>query len=102
MTRNVVDNAILLSAMSGKDPEDVASKDIPENRDYLKYLSTATIDGLRFGVITKLLANPLYKQNVEKIVSLGGIVIEFEPIDINFDGFNDLLSADMKKDLPNT
>lgn len=100
MTRNVVDNAILLSAMSGKDPEDVASKDIPENRDYLKDLSTATIDGLRFGVITKLLANPLYKQNVEKIVSLGGIVIEFEPIDINFDGFNDLLSADMKKDLP--
>ena len=100
MTRNVVDNAILLSAMSGKDPEDVASKDIPENIDYLKDLSTATIDGLRFGVITKLLANPLYKQNVEKIVSLGGIVIEFEPIDINFDGFNDLLSADMKKDLP--
>ncbi len=100
MTRNVIDNAILLSAMSGKDPEDVASKDIPENRDYLKDLSTATIDGLRFGVIARLLANPIYKQNVEKIVSLGGIAIEFEPIDINFDGFNDLLSADMKVDLP--
>ena len=61
MTRNVVDNAILLSAMSGKDAEDVAPKDIPENRDYLKDLSTATIDGLRFGVITRLLSNPLYK-----------------------------------------
>ena len=100
MTRNIVDNAILLSAMSGKDAEDVASKDIPENNEYLKDLTIGTVEGLRFGVITKFLTNPLYKQSVEKIVSLGGIAIEFEPIEINFDGFNDLLSADMKKDLP--
>lgn len=53
MTRNVVDNAILLSAMSGKDPQDAASKNIPSKREYLKDLSTATIEGLRFGVIKK-------------------------------------------------
>lgn len=100
MTRNVMDNAILLSAMSGKDTDDDASKDIPVNSDYLKDLETGTMQGLRFGVNKKLLSNTLYKQSVEKIVSLGGIAIEFEPEDINFDGFSDLLSADMKIDLP--
>ena len=100
MTRNVIDNAILLSAMSGKDSTDDASKDIPENRDYLEGLETATIEGMRFGVNIKLLTDPIYKESVEKIVSLGGIAIEFEPIKINFEGFNNLLSADMKRDLP--
>lgn len=100
MTRNVIDNAILMSAMSGKDAEDQASKVTPENRDYLKYLETGTVKGLRFGVNRRQLTDSLYKQSVEKIVSLGGIAIEYEPIDINFDGFSDLLSADMKIDLP--
>lgn len=100
MTRNVIDNAILLSAMSGKDPEDTASKDIPEDREYLTELTSATIEGMRFGVNSKLLTDPIYKQSVETIVSMGGIAVEFEPIRINFEGFNDLLSADMKIDLP--
>ena len=100
MTRNVTDNAILLSAMSGKDPEDNASTDTPEDKEYLKNLETGTVQGLRFGVNKRLLTNALYKQSVEKMVSLGGIAIEYEPIDINFDGFSDLLSADMKIDLP--
>lgn len=100
MTRNITDNAILLSAMSGKDSEDNASINIPENRDYLKDLETATIEGLRFGVIKRFLEDPIYKLNVEKIVAMGGVAIEFEPIEVNFDGFNNLLSADMKIDLP--
>ena len=31
---------------------------------------------------------------------MGGIAVEFEPIKINFEDFNNLLSADMKIDLP--
>ncbi|HZJ79848.1 MAG TPA: amidase family protein, partial [Dysgonamonadaceae bacterium] len=100
MTRSLVDNAILISAMSGKDPEDSASKDIPENREYLKNLATATIEGMRFGVNSKLLTDPIYKQSVEEIIAMGGIAVEFEPIKINFEDFNNLLSADMKIDLP--
>lgn len=30
---------------------------------------------------------------------LGGIAVEYEPIEVNFEGFSDLLRADMKKDL---
>lgn len=37
---------------------------------------------------------------MEKIVSLGGIAVEFEPEIINLEGFGTLLSADMKIDLP--
>ncbi len=100
MTRNVTDNAILLSAMSGEDSNDAATKDNPKNKKYLESLETGTLQGLRFGVIKQLLRDSLYKLNVEKIVSLGGIAIEFAPVNINFAGFGDLLSADMRIDLP--
>ena len=101
MTRNVTDNAILLSAMSGEDPDDSVTRDNPKNKKYLEDLKTGTLQGLRFGVNKNLLKDSIYKLNVEKIVSLGGIAIEFEPVSINFDGFGDLLSADMRIDLPN-
>ena len=101
MTRNVTDNAILLSAMSGEDPDDSVTRDNPKNKKYLEDLEMGTLQGLRFGVNKNLLKDSIYKLNVEKIVSLGGIAIEFEPVSINFDGFGDLLSADMMIDLPN-
>ena len=100
MTRNVTDNAILLSAMSGEDPDDSTTKDNPKNKKYLENLQTGTLKGLRFGANKSLLKDSIYKLNIEKIISFGGIVIEFEPESINFDGFGDLLSADMRIDLP--
>lgn len=101
MTRNVIDNAILLSAMIGEDPDDFVTMNNPKNKKYLEDLETGTVQGLRFGVNKSLLTDSIYKLNVEKIVLLGGITIEFEPVSINFDGFDDLLSADMRLDLPN-
>lgn len=100
MARNVTDNAILLSAMIGEDPDDSATKDNPKDKKYLENLEMGTLQGLRFGVNKNLLADSVYKLNIEKIVSLGGIAIEFEPIKIDFAGFGDLLSADMAIDLP--
>lgn len=101
MTRNVIDNAILLSTMSGEDPNDAATKDNPKNKQYLQDLETGTLKGLRFGVNKSFLNDLIFNLNIEKIRSFGGIVIEFEPINIDFEGFGDLLSADMKIDLPN-
>ncbi len=100
ITRNVTDNAILLSAMCGEDPDDSATRDNPKNINYLEDLETGTLKGLRFGVNKSLLTDSIYKLSVEKITSLGGIAIEFEPVNINFDGFGNLLSADMNIDLP--
>ena len=101
MTKNVIDNAILLSAMTGQDADDPATKDSPKNEKYFDNLESGTLHGLRFGVNKSFLTDSIYKRTIEKIVAEGGIAIEFDPIDINFKGFGDLLSADMKIDLPN-
>lgn len=100
MTRTVTDNAILLSAMSGEDSTDIATKGNPKNIDYWKQLESASLEGLRFGVNKSLTGDSLYMLAVNKIVSLGGVAVEFEPEKIDFEGFSTLLSADMKADLP--
>ncbi len=100
ITRNVTDNAILLSAMTGEDFSDIATKDNPKNINYLEGLNTANLAGLRFGVSKDLLGDSLYMVAVGRIVALGGTAVEFEPEKITLVGFSTLLSADMKADLP--
>ncbi|HSO77208.1 MAG TPA: amidase family protein, partial [Bacteroidales bacterium] len=100
ITRNVTDNAILLSAMTGEDFSDIATKDNPKNINYLEALSTTSLAGMRFGVSKDLLGDSLYMVAVGKIVALGGTAVEFESEKITLVGFSTLLSADMKADLP--
>lgn len=100
MTRNITDNAIMLSAMAGEDKADIATKDNPKNKNYENNFKSGSIKGLRFGIYKSFLTDSLYKINVEKISSLGGIVIEIEPAQMNMEGFGTILSADMKTDLP--
>ena len=100
MTRNITDNAILLSAMAGEDKADIATKDNPKNKNYENNFKSGSLKGLRFGIYKSFLTDSLYKINVEKISSLGGIVIEIEPAQMNMEGFGTILSADMKTDLP--
>ena len=100
ITRNVTDNAILLSAMTGEDPADKVTKDNPKNINYPGELSASTLAGLRFGVSKDLLGDSLYMVAVGRIVALGGTAVEFEYDKIVLDGFSTLLSADMKTDLP--
>ena len=100
ITRNVTDNAILLSAMTGEDFSDIATKDNPKNINYLEGLKTANLAGMRFGVSKDLLGDSLYMVAVGRIVALGGTAVEFEPEKIALEGFSTLLSADMKADLP--
>ena len=100
MTRSVTDNAILLSAMCGEDPEDAVTSGNPKDITYWEDLSSADLSGLRFGVIRSFMADSLYRLAVEKISSLGATCIEFEPPAVTLKGFSTLLSADMKKDLP--
>ena len=101
MTRNVIDNAIFVSAMTGEDHADIATKDNPKNKKYWEELKTGTLEGVRFGVNKTFLNDSIYKLNVEKIVSFGGIAVEFEPTQIDFEEFITLLNADMRIDLPN-
>jgi len=101
MTRNITDNAILLSAMSGEDEADPDTKNNPKDKKYWEELNASTLDGLRVGVNKGFLEDSIYKLTIDKLGSLGAIVIEFEPVEVDFQGFGSLLSADMKIDLPN-
>ncbi|RTY88391.1 amidase family protein [Flavobacterium sp. RSP15] len=101
MTKNVIDSGILLSAMSGEDNNDPATKNNPKNINYLDDLKSGTLQGLRFGAIKSFLGDSIYKQSINTIIKLGGIVVEYDPEPMNFDGFGTILSADMKVDLPN-
>ena len=120
MTRTVVDNAILLSAMGGGDilPEVLQSCVQTGSGEANGNAGEANgnageangnageshmknpLAGLRFGVNRAFLADSLYRNAVAVIAELGGAVVEFDPVMVNFEGFGTLLSADMKIDLP--
>ena len=55
---------------------------------------------MRLGVVREYLEDSLYQNAVNQIRDLGATLIEFEAGEGDFDGFLDLLSGDMKKDLP--
>lgn len=99
MTRNVIDNAILLQAMLGKDTSDGASVVSKEN--FTEKLSTATLKGKRLGVMKGLMErDSMYKKTAETLKSLGAEVIEYDAPQAPLNYFLTLLNADMKKDLP--
>jgi amidase len=100
MTRSVLDNAILLSAMTGKEDEATTMAGSPKEVNFWNYLQTGTVKGLRLGVNKSYLEDPEYAAALEKLRAAGAELFEFEPIEVNFDGFGDFLSADMANDLP--
>jgi len=99
MTRNVIDNAILLSAMTGEDPKDAATKDNPKNKQYWEDVTSGSLEGLRFGVNKAFLGDSIYKLNVEKIAALGADTVHLSFQNTDISGFLNLLNADMKADM---
>jgi amidase len=98
MTKNVTDNAILLSAMLGKDDED--SKSV-EGKDLKVSLDQETLEGKRFGAMKDLMeGDSIYKATLDKMKSLGAEIIEFTPSEVKMDGFLSILNIDMRNDLP--
>ena len=98
MTKSVIDNAILLQAMTGKDTSDPAS--VSSNKKFTEGFSGASLAGKRFGVLAPLLKDSLYLGAIEKIKAQGGEIVEFEPEEVDLNGFLTLLNIDMKYDLP--
>lgn len=100
MTKNVVDNAILLSAMMGHDLTD--SKSVPTDKNYIDaVMNKASLNGIRFGAFKNLIeTDSIYALTIEKIKSSGGIVVAFTPEQVNLPGFLSILNIDMKNDLP--
>ena len=98
ITRTVIDNAILLQAMTGKDVSDKAS--VAAGGEYLEAIQNASIEGKRVGVMSSLLEDSLYSSAVEELRSLGATIVEYEAPEVSLEGFLTLLNMDMKRDLP--
>ena len=98
MTKNVVDNAILMNAMIGIDPTDPYSyAALPI--DYQK-LDRASLTNKRLGVIKRFTEDSLMQQAIKTLKKAGAEVVLIEPPTIDFEGFRKILDVDMKKDIP--
>ncbi len=100
MTKNVIDNGILLDAMRGFDEQD--DKSVQANWDENWYrFENATLKGKRLGALKDYIErDSLYRITLDKLKQAGAAIIEFEPPEVEFDGFISILSIDMKHDLP--
>jgi len=101
ITKNVRDNAILFSAMSGKDSEDLASianKNTVSN--FYEALAEVSLKGKRFGAIKALMEDSLYVAALNDLRSVGAEIVEFEAEDLELPNFTRFLNIEMKRDLP--
>lgn len=100
MTKNVIDNAILLSAITGKDMAD--DKSVSTDEKYFEaVLNPVSLKGKRLGVFKDLLeTDSIYGNTINKLKKLGAEIIEFNAPEVSMDGFLTLLNIDMKNDLP--
>ncbi len=98
MTRNTIDNSILLSAMMGNDTQS-------SQQNYAEIaaagLQPKAFAEMRLGVMTILLeSDTLYGNTVERLKKLGAKIIEFTPPKVELEGFLSILNIDMRNDLP--
>ena len=101
MTKNVIDNAILLEAMLGFDKSDSKSINTDEKPiGFEKSLDINSLKGKRFGAFKRLLEDTLYVNALAVLKQQGAEVIEIDEEEIGLPNFRRLLNLDMKKDLP--
>ncbi|PTX42406.1 amidase [Christiangramia gaetbulicola] len=101
ITKSVIDNAILLDAMTGVDKADPASTNAgKQNAVYYAKLGKGTLKGKRFGAIKSLMEDTLYVRAINDLKNSGAEIVEFEAEEIDLPNFLRLLNLDMKKDLP--
>lgn len=101
MTKNVKDNAILLSAMLGYDEFDNAS--LKEN--YPGILSAGLhpepFNEIRLGAIKELIeSDSIYRNTIKSFQEQGATIIEIVPPEVRMEGFLSILNIDMRNDLP--
>jgi amidase len=98
MTKNVIDNVIILEAMIGFDKEDSASVKIESESE--SNTNNTSLKGKRFGAFKGLMEDSLYVEALSKLKNEGAEIIEIEQQQIELPGFIRLLNLDMKNDLP--
>ncbi|MGB1114668.1 MAG: amidase family protein, partial [Flavobacteriaceae bacterium] len=99
MTKNILDNAILMSALIGEDQNDPYSYASPPI-DY-KQLDTVHLKGKRLGVNRNFEKDSLLQNALAIMKAHGAEIIPFDPPEIKLSNFRTLLDIDMRADLPN-
>ena len=98
ITRNVMDNAIMLDAMKGYDKYDF--KSVKSNSEsYTNSLSNASLKGKRFGAFKELMEDSLYMVAIDVLKNQGAEIVEISEEKIDLPDFLRLLNLDMKPDL---
>jgi amidase len=92
ITKTIRDNSIVFSAMASAKSGAAVPWEIDPRAD---------LKSLRFGVYTSYLKDSLYLRALEDLKALGAELIEIDPKPMDFEGFTQLLSGDMKIDLAN-
>lgn len=101
MTKNVKDNAILLSAMLGFDKSDPKSVDIELPEILSAGIHPEPLTEIRLGAISALMeTDSMYRQTIENLKEEGATIVEFTPPEVSMDGFLSILNIDMRNDLP--
>ena len=100
MTKSVIDNAILLSAMIGEDLEDLATIGVTSKVNYIENIELASLSGKRLGVFKSLLKDTIYAKTIQSIKDSGAQVFEIDSPNLRLEGFRNLLTTDMKYGLP--
>lgn len=101
MTKNVMDNAIMMDVLFGEDKSD--SKSIWalwEDGFYTENLKVNDLKGKRFGAFKRLMEDSLYVAAIKVLKNQGASIVEIEEEKVDLPDFIRLLNLDMKKDLP--
>ncbi len=101
MTKNVIDNAIVLSAMLGYDESDPKSVKEEFPGILSAGLNPKSFKQMRLGAISSLMeSDSLYRKTVEDLKAAGAAIIAFTPPEVSMEGFLSILNLDMRDDLP--
>jgi amidase len=108
MARSVFDAALMLNAMSGRDPLDPAGVDAPQGIDYTALLKPDALQGRRIGYPVTFSANgerlpvdnsPQFSKTLEVLRMQGAVLV---PVDMRLadaSRYDELLYADVKDEL---
>ena len=98
MTKNVLDNAIVMSALIGEDPTDEYS--YSSNPISYQVLDTVSLKGKRLGVFKAFEKDSLMGSVLSKIKNAGAEIVSIDPPEVVLKNFRRLLDVDMRADLP--
>jgi amidase len=101
MTRNVIDNAIMLDALMGQDKNDATSAAVDFGTNWYAVVAGAELAGKRFGAYANLMeTDSIYKGTMDLLAEEGAEIVVLDAPDLALDGFISILNLDMKVDLP--